>query len=263
MEFWTPEHIKTLIPSLVIMLIVSIVLKLTIGKKELSVRMIPFQLLAVIILLIEFGKQTVSLSRGYDLYHLPFHFCSLFIFMLPLMAFYKGKYRNTICSITTALCASVFILMMIYPSLIYSAYDISNYSDNYMCFHTVTFHNIVIMEFLLILFLNLNVSYEKERMKPILLFVLVYNLIAAAMAYILKTNYNNLYECNVPPLESLRQTVENAIGRAPAQIIYVIIVIIVDLIFVSMSYGLYRLCALALCKKRKAKAADSIISTIF
>ncbi len=262
MELWTSEHIKTLIPSVVIMLIISMALRLVIGKKNRSVRMIPFQILSVIIVLIEFGKQAVSLSKGYDLYHLPFHFCSLFIFMLPIMAFYNGKHRDTVCSITTALCASVFIIMMIYPSLIYSAYDISNYSDNYLCFHTVTFHNIVIMEFFLILFLDLNKSEEKERMKPILLFVLVYNLIAAAMAYLLKTNYNNLYSCNIPPLESLRQTVENSLGRVPAQMLYVAIVILMDLLFVSMSYGFYKLCALALCKKRSKSIVNNIFTTI-
>lgn len=262
LELWTSEHIKTLIPAVVIMLLVAAVLRHVIGKKELSVRMIPFQILAVIIFAIEIGKQAVSLSRGYDLYHLPFHFCSLFIFMLPLMAFYKGKHVRTVTSITTALCASVFILMMIYPDLIYGANDVIHYFDDYMCFHTVTFHNIVILEFMLIIFLELNEQPEKEPIKPILTYIFVYNVIAAIMSHLLKTNYNNLYRCNIPPLESVRQAVENALGRVPAQIIYVAVVILLDLLFVSMSFGFYKLCSLALCKKRSKSIVNNIFTTI-
>ena len=103
MELWTPEHTKTLLPSLAAMLVIAVVLRLTMGKKDLKIRMIPFQILACVIFLLEIGKQVVSYTRGYDLYHLPFHFCSLFIFMLPLMAFYKGKHRSVITGITAAI----------------------------------------------------------------------------------------------------------------------------------------------------------------
>ena len=68
--------------------IVLIVLRLTLGKKDLKIRMIPFQILAVFIVLLEVGKQAVSLKLGYNPYHLPFHFCSLFLccFFISLAA---------------------------------------------------------------------------------------------------------------------------------------------------------------------------------
>ena len=98
MQLWTPEHAKTLLPALAAMLAIAFVLRLTIGKKSLRIRMIPFQILACILFLIEIGKQVYSFRHGYDLYHIPLHFCSLFIFALPIMAFYRGKHKEKVFS---------------------------------------------------------------------------------------------------------------------------------------------------------------------
>ena len=109
MELWTRQHAVTLLPSLAVMLLLAVGLKLWLGKKSFRVRMIPIQIIAVLLVLLEIGKQALSLKQGYDLYCLPFHFCSLFIFMLPLMAFYRGKYQQQVFAVTSVLCASVFI----------------------------------------------------------------------------------------------------------------------------------------------------------
>ena len=74
-------------------------------ENSFSVRVIPFQILACVIFLLEIGKQIVSLIRGYDLYHLPFHFCSLFIFMLPIAAFYRGRKKERVFAVTAAITA--------------------------------------------------------------------------------------------------------------------------------------------------------------
>ena len=80
MELWSQNHVKTLLPSLIIMLILSIVLKIWLGKKDEKYRMIPFQVVTIILLILEVFKQVISAIRGYDLYHIPLHFCSLFLF---------------------------------------------------------------------------------------------------------------------------------------------------------------------------------------
>ena len=87
MELWTPEHTRTLLPAFGAMLAVAFALRLWLRKKPHAVRMIPVQIIAVILILLEIGKQGLSLKQGYDLYCLPFHFCSLFIFTMPAMAF--------------------------------------------------------------------------------------------------------------------------------------------------------------------------------
>ena len=79
MQLWTKEHFWQLSISVLVMIVIALILNKFIGKKPLKVRMIPFQILAVILFLSEIGKQYFSFQRGYDLYHIPLHVCSLFI----------------------------------------------------------------------------------------------------------------------------------------------------------------------------------------
>ncbi|MBR4108786.1 MAG: YwaF family protein [Oscillospiraceae bacterium] len=241
MELWTAEHAKTLLPALAVMLVLAWVLQRVIGNKSHKIRMIPIQVIACLLLLLELGKQAVSLAHGYDLYHLPFHFCSLFIFMLPLMAFYKGKHKQTVYAITASLCMAVCALMLIYPALIYSDGNIREFFTNYISFHTVAFHNLVMLSAILIPVLKLHEPAKKGEHKAIVLFMLGFCTVSAVMAQLLKTNFNNFYRCNIPPLETVRQIVETAWGSVPAMLLYVLIVTILDILFVLGSYRLYLL----------------------
>lgn len=241
MELWTREHALSVLPSLAVMLILGAVLRRVLKGQPRNVRMIPLQVLAVIFVVMEIGKQAVSASRGYDLYHIPLHFCSLFVFMLPLMAFYRGKHTQTVAAVTAALCASVFVMMLVYPNLIYSPGNVQGFFRDYLDFHTVAFHNGVLLAFILILALELHEPQPKGEPRAVALFILGYCAVASVAAQVLKTNYNNFYTCNIPPLEALRQTVQTALGAAAAQVMYVLIVIAVDLIFVTLAYWLYRL----------------------
>ena len=239
MTLWTKTHALTLLPAVVIMLLFTLLLRHFLGRKPLRVRMIPLQVVAVILVLLEIGKQALSFRQGYDLYHIPLHFCSLFIFMLPLASFYQGKYRQQIRSITAALCASVTGLMLIYPDLIYSAANVQEFFSNYFSFHTVFFHNLVVLAFLLIVGLNLYEPGQKKENRSVLLFIAGYCVIAATMAQLLQTNFNNFYRCNIAPLEAVRAAVEVSMGYTPAQILYVCIVTVMDLLFVLSFFRLY------------------------
>lgn len=238
MELWAKEQIQTLPWSIAAMLLIAGILRVTLGKKSIMHRMIPFQIVAVLAFAIEVGKQVVSLQRGYDLYHLPFHFCSLFIFMLPIMAFYRGKHRNAVSGITSALCASVFLLMLIYPALIYSGANVREYFTDYMSFHTVTFHNLVMFAFVLIIALDLHTPVPKADIKPIVWFIIGFCTVSATMAHLLKTNYANYYQCNIPPLEAVRVSLQSVLGYGFTQVLYIFIVSVLNVAFVLMSYWL-------------------------
>lgn len=240
MELWSAWHAKTLLPAFAGMILLTVVLHIWLGKKPFRIRMIPLQIVAVLLFALEVGKQGLSLAKGYDLYCLPFHFCSLFIFMLPLAAFYRGKHENAVRGITAALSMSVLALMLIYPCLIYSAQNIEIFFQDYMSMHTVAFHNLVMFAALLFPGLMLHEPCKRD-VKRIPVFMLCFCAVSATMAQLLKTNFNNFYTCNIPPLEVVRQAVEAACGAVPAMLLYVLIVTVLDILFVSGAYWLYRL----------------------
>ena len=250
MELWTSEHAKTLLPAVAVMILIAAILRMTLGKKDPKIRMIPFQIISCILFLLEIGKQVLSLMNGYDLYCLPFHFCSLFIFMMPLMAFYNGKHKAAVTAITASICTATTLLTLIYPCLIYGAGDITNFFGNYFSFHTVVFHNIVIFGCILILALDLHTPQPKET-KAIILFIIGFCVVSATMAQLLQTNFNNFYSCNIPPLEALRQTLQGSLGYSITQALYIIIVTVLDILFVFGSYWLYRLLRSFVTKKER------------
>ena len=241
MELWTKQHAVTLLPSVAAMIVLTLLLRRWLGDKTHKIRMIPIQIIAVVLLVLEAGKQGYSLYHGYDLYCLPFHFCSLFIFMLPAMAFYRGKYAQQVYAVTAALCASVFALMLIYPNLIYGSWNVDNYFKGYMDFHTVTFHNLVMLAFLLIPALRLHEPQPKGEVKAVLWFTVGFCVVSASMAHLLKTNYANYYTCNIPVLETVRLAAQEAVGALPAKLLYIAIVSALNVVFVYGSYWLYRL----------------------
>lgn len=240
MELWTPAHGQTLPPALAGMVLLTVLLAALVKRRP-HLRMLPLQILSCLLLLLELGKQGLSLWRGYDLYHLPFHFCSLFIFVLPFMAFYRGKHTAVVRSVTTALCGAVFLLMLIYPNLIYGAGSIRDFFQDYFSFHTVAFHNLVMLAFLLILALGLFQPTPKADRKAVTLFTFGFCAIAATMSQLLKTNYANFYTCNIPVLETLRGSVQEVLGYGLTQLLYVLIVAALHILFVRMCYELSRL----------------------
>lgn len=240
MSLWTAAHAKTILPALVLMLGSSLLLRRLLKDKPMKLRMIPVQIITVLLLLLEVGKQVFSFVNGYDLYHIPLHICSLFIFVMPAMAFYRGKHIHSVRAVSAALCTAVFALMMIYPNLIYSADNIKNFFRGYLDFHTVAFHNLIMLLFMLLLALEL-CGCEKGKGGAVVGFTVCYCAVAASAAHLLKTNYANFYSCNIPPLEDLRLKVTGALGRVPTQLLYVLIVSALTVGFILGAYQLYRL----------------------
>ena len=241
MELWTREHMMSLLPAFGVMLAVTMILRKLLGNKSHNIRMIPVKIIAAILVLLEIGKQAISLSRGYDLYCLPFHYCSLFVFALPAFAFYRGKHRETVYGVVAALCCALTLMMVAYPNLIYPAGSVRGYLKDYMNFHTVTFHNLVVLAFCLILGLRLQETREKGEGLWVILAVLIFCLVAATMAQLLRTNYANFYSCNIPVLETVRASLRQSIGATLAQGVYIAIVATVHVLGSYGAYWLYRL----------------------
>ena len=253
MQLWTPEHARTLPPALIVMIALTMVLRHFLKDRNLKTRMIPFQIVTCLLLLLEVGKQSLSFARGYDLYHIPLHFCSLFLFVYPAASFYRGKHRQAVGTVTAGISAAVFLLMLIYPNLIYGPGNITNYFGDFFDFHTVTFHNLVMLGFLLIPALNLHAPGEKGETRHVLWFMTGFSCVAAVMAQVLKTNFANFYSCNIPVFEVLRTAVQPVIGYGFTQLIYVLCVAALQTAFTVGAYCLYRfLSRVAVGERRKA-----------
>jgi len=254
MGLWSYEHAVTLLPAVAVMALVAFGLRLLLKNKSRGVRMIPVQVVTVLLLFLEVGKQVNSFRHGYDLYCIPLHFCSLFLYVMPVFAFYKGKHSPAVGAVTASICMSVFLLMMVYPCLIYSAENIRGFFEDFGHFHTVAFHNLVILLLFLILALELYTPQKGRDLWTPSLFMVCYSAVAAPLAQILKTNYNNFYTCNIPPLEAVRMLVQNSLGYWPAQLMYVVIVVVLDVLFVLLARFVYVQLYWLLNKKTKVES---------
>lgn len=252
MELWTKEHLVTLLPATIVMIGVAILLAYLMRNKDRKIKMLPIQIISVLIVGLELGKQILSLVEGYWLYYLPLHFCSLFIFLLPVFAFYNGKWSEQINSFTVSALAMMSLLFLVYPGIIYSGSEVVDMFSNYFSFHTVVFHNLVLFAFILIIALKLYDFKTSRDIKCLLFGFLTYCAIAAVMAQVLKTNFNNFYTCNIPGLTEVVNGIKANIGNTAGQLIYVSIVIVANIAFAFLSYGLLRLYD-KICQKCKSK----------
>ena len=159
------------------------------------------------------------------------------------MAFYRGKHEAVVRTVTTVLSGSAMLLMTIYPALIYPAWDVENYFSGYFSFHTVTFHGLVYFAYLLILTLRLYGDFGRRECKTTLIAITVFSAVAATAAQLLKTNFTNMYQCNVPPLEDVRQMLISSWGYVPAQITYVAGVTAGHILFLWGVFALSKLLA--------------------
>lgn len=240
MNLWTFEHAITLIPTIIVMILITFVLNFFVGKKDLKIRMIPFQILAVILFISEIIKQVLSIIKGYNLYYLPLHVCSLFIFLIPMFGFYKGKGEEAIKTLCCTVCVALSLFMIVSPTLIYTADNIKGFFNSYDNFHSVFFHNVVLFEFILIIGLNLYSIKEKKHLLPVMFLALGYSIVASSMAQILKTNFSNFYFCNIGPVNNFVNIAKETVGYAIGQALYVSILFVLHIAFLVFSYKVFK-----------------------
>ncbi|MBQ4641659.1 MAG: YwaF family protein [Oscillospiraceae bacterium] len=242
MELWTSEHMKCQIPAMIAIVVISIALRIFLGKADRRFRIIPLQVIAVLLVLLEIGKQVVSFRHpsGYDLYSIPLHFCSVYLFTLPVMSFYKGKNREVVTAVVSTMCVGLLLFMVIYPNLIFPPADVENFFNSYMSFHTIVFHNLVLLATVLIFALDLSFPTVKGEKRWLSVSMVVFSAVAGSMAQILKTNFANFYSCNIPPVEAFRLQMQGVLGYGLTQTIYVLVLAVLHVLFMLGCYWLYR-----------------------
>ena len=242
MGLWTLTHLYQILPTFLIFAIVAGVASIFFNKLNKSIRYIPLQVIAIVLLVLEVIKQIKSVDGNgvYNLYSLPFHYCSLFLFLLPIHSFYHGKYSRFTDAAAFGCLASLMLDMLIMPAVIYSDANIINYFTSFGHFHTVTFHNLVVFYFMLTIAFKLYDFNTKRDMAVMGVFLAIYVVIAAILSYTLKVNFHNLYQCNIAFVEEFRQSVIQATGIFGI-ILYVCIMFVLTILFAYASYFLAKL----------------------
>ena len=108
--------------------------------------------------------------------------------------------------------------------------------------------------FVLILALELHDPQPKGESMAVVWFMVGFCLISSVMAQILKTNFANFYQCNIPVFEELRLSIQNVLGAVVTQVLYVMIVSALTILFTLGFYRLYRLMRKAMKKKELTTA---------
>ncbi len=237
MGLWTKMHLLTVPPAFIIFIIIALVVGRLLKDKPEKIRLIPLQIITVILLVLELMKQINAAKGGYDLYALPFHYCSLFLYLLPLHSFYHGKYRHLTDTAAFGCLCSLFLFMLVMPAIVYGDGAISDFTGSFSSFHTVVFHNLVCLYFLLTLSLGLYSLDTKRDMKVLAIFLGIYVAIAAVLSNTIKVNFHNLYECNLGIVEQIREAMLAKIGWW-AQLIYDVALFILTILFAYAAYFL-------------------------
>lgn len=258
MRFWTAAHLKIQLPLMVLMVIVAWVLRRVLKNKEEHVRMIPFQIVAAVIAVLEIVKQVKSLSDGYDLWHLPLHVCSIITVLLPVVAFYRGRYQQSLRGVAAAFTAGLIVLMLVYPNGIYSDSALLGTFQSFGYFHITVFHFLAVFAGILIFALDLHTPQPRSDMKAACAVMLCYCAVASVVANLLKINFHNFYRCILDPVEQLRLWFCAHLGAFGGQAFYVFLFSLVNVSGVLLCYGIY--CLLCRAKQRFSRQQQATLS---
>ena len=244
--FWSKEHVYTLIPTMVVELILAIVIGHFLKDKDEKTKMIPIKIIAIFLLVFELAKQIYSIVTGYDLYRLPFHFCSLFLYFIPVCVFYKGKYKEAFKLLSIVISTCLFMFLCVYPELIYSGSSITSSINfitgkggSFIDFHSWIFHSVAVFLFFLFMFLDLYKFNTKKDLIIILIAFGIYCIIVGPLSQIIKTNYNNFYHSNAPFIEDIRIKLRASLDWG-GQVVYVLMISVGTLIVPILTYFIFR-----------------------
>ena len=218
---WTHAHVVTLLPAIAVYIVVAIILGVLLRKASEKVRMIPIHIITILLIGLEVIKQYKAFQDGtYEFKELPLYYCSLFLFFYLFVSLYKGKDQNCFRVLTVTSGITVFVVMMVFPDIIYSDSAIENALNDFGDFHTVAFHNLVFLGTALMISLRLfEINFKKDLICTLSVY-LMYCVVAAPTAIYLGENFNQFHHCYVPQIENLRQLFISNMGASFGQAFY-------------------------------------------
>lgn len=201
---WSTEDKVVLPLTLLGIIVVTLIVWWLLRNKNEKIKIIPLIIIASIMLVLELCKQIISIREGYDLWHIPLHFCSLFIYWFPLMVFTReGRLKNF--GTTMAFACSVSLLACFYcdPSAIIGGDTTANIFKSFFSFNTYTYHHLVFLFLFIGLALDM-FKLDKTCFKHVITGITIYGIVAISFAYALDTNYCNLLVSQIDFVEKWR-----------------------------------------------------------
>ena len=228
---WSAKE-KIILPiMIVVLLIFAIGICLLTRNKSEKIKRLPLFIITIIILALEVAKQIYNLCIGYDLWAIPLHFCSLFMFFYSFSNFGKGKLKRFGDIMTVCCTFLVILLFYINPSNIIGE-SCENVFASFSSFHTFTYHHLLFLYYFIFLGSNLILAKFSD-LWYILIGIVSYAIVAVTFAYSLNVNFCSILHNSVGFLEAIR-------GSAGA-VVYTLVLFTIGVLGAMAVYVVYTL----------------------
>ncbi len=242
------EYDKRILPlAFIIMVAFVIIIAILLRHRSERVRSIPTAIVAVMLLLIEVLKQRWNFLGEFDYYFLPFHYCSLFLVVIPLGEFFGSWGRRIFRPIATYMTFIVSCGIYLFPNAILGR-ACETVGTEFYGTHSFVFHHLVVLYFLLVVALRL----YRPRINDILHLGMtgtVYLSFALPLTYVFDKNYCNLLESAVPMLEEFRL----AEGQVAYTVAIALFITLGSMIGSLLYFGAHKLIILCFSRKKHKK----------
>lgn len=202
------------------MLLLTLVLARCLRGCAPRVRALPTAAVAVLLLLLELEKQRRNLTDGFSAYALPFHYCSLFVFFIPLAELGPRRTRAFFRPVAAACALAVTLGIYLTPGSILARTG-ELFFQSFSVFHSYLFHHLVILYLLLTLALGRVTPRHGDALRAGAVAAL-YAAVGIPLAFLLDSNYCNFLESVLPPLEAFRL----AAGQVPYLVLVVLALVL-------------------------------------
>lgn len=199
-DWSSSEKIVLPIAFVINVLIATLICLLTKNKSK-KIKRIPLTIITILVIILEIAKQIYFIFTKYNVYALPLHFCSLFIYFYIIANFIKkGEHFGDVMTLSYSIV--VIIAIICNPSNVIGE-SCDNIFQSFPVFHSFFYHFLMILYFSILLASNL-IETSKKDFLYICFGIIGYAIIAVPLAYILNANFCNILYSNYSFLESIR-----------------------------------------------------------
>lgn len=191
-----------------IIIFISVILGILLKNKSDKVKRIPLYIIGITLVVLEISKQIKNVAgydyqtffsfitgerSEFDLWGLPFHFCSLFIFWCLFQLIFMNSKKISILFDNLAFIWATFIsvLVIFYPGMVFNA-AINGVYQTGKINHTSLFHLLVVLYWGIALSLR-TYKFDIKKVYQAPVCVLIYGAFVLPAVHIFKQNYCSLY----------------------------------------------------------------------